>query len=108
MAMLYRVIWGAHNPFNDKRLVGLDKKVQAIRKKPWRPGVEGATIYENDPKRGQPLPTKPYGYYMEYDLTTPEPGSTRDALRLVLGQGGEVYVTGSHYGDFRQIINMPW
>jgi ribonuclease T1 len=52
------------------------------------------------------LPIKPIGYYHEYDLVTPTPDG-RGKLRLVLGGSGEVYITGNHYDDFRQVINMP-
>src|SRR5262249_30974668 len=53
------------------------------------------------------LPAKPDGYYTEYDVEPTVEGRDRGKYRLVLGKGGEGYITGDHYRDFRQIVNMP-
>lgn len=99
-----RVIWGEHNPFSDPRLVRLDGLVREIRRFSRLPqDVRGGQIFGNF---GGDLPLKPQGYYREYDVVAPAIDG-RGKLRIVLGQGGEVYLTGNHYQDFRQIINMP-
>lgn len=104
MPLRHRVIWGAHNPFSDPRLDRLDAFVRDIRmNRRLPPGVVGGSVFEN---RDLDLSPRPYGYYREYDLTQAEPGG-RDMLRLVLGDGGEVFITGNHYEDFRQVLNMP-
>ena len=59
------------------------------------------------PSRTRPVPIKLHGYYREYDVEPTVKGKDRGTLRIVLGDGGEVYITGNHYRDFRQIINMP-
>lgn len=99
-----RIIWGSSNPFSDPRLVGLDQYVKAIRQGRLPPNVSGGSIFLN---ADLDLPVKPQGYYREFDVEPSVAGKDRGKLRLVLGQGGEVYVTGNHYHDFRQIINMP-
>ncbi len=99
-----RIIWGPDNPFSDPRLVGLDEYVRDIRRGVLPPNVVGGRVFEN---QDLDLPVKPYGHYREYDVTPRVPGRDRGKLRLVLGANGEVYITGNHYRDFRQIINMP-
>lgn len=99
-----RVTWGVANPFGDSRLANLDKFVQEIRRFGRLPrGVTGGSVFTNE---DADLPIKPYGHYREYDVQPPQPDG-RGALRIVLGKGGEVYITGNHYRDFRQIINLP-
>ncbi len=99
-----RIVWGSSNPFSDPRLMSLDAFVRLIRLFRRLPqGVAGGSVFKN--LRGD-LPARPPGYYKEYDLTEARPGN-RGKLRLVLGSGGEVYLTGDHYGDFRQVVNMP-
>jgi guanyl-specific ribonuclease Sa len=99
-----RIIWGRSNPFSDPRLIGLDQYVKSL----WRgyrpPYVTGGGIFAN---ALLDLPVKPYGYYREYDVEPTLMDKDRGKLRLVLGDGGEIYITGNHYRDFRQIINMP-
>ena len=68
----------------------------------WDP-VKGGTVFDN---RHGDLPLKPHGYYREYDVVAPA-SEGRGKLRIVLGQGGEVFITGNHYEDFRYVINMP-
>lgn len=99
-----RIIWGPNNPFSDPRLAGLDQYVKAIRQGRLPPNVTGGRVFSN---ADLDLPLKPLGHYREYDVEPTVKGKDRGKLRLVLGQSGEVYVTGNHYRDFRQIINMP-
>lgn len=99
-----RVIWGAHNPFSDPRLTELDQYVREIRQRRIPPNVTGGSVFQN---ASGDLPAKPHGYYREYDVEATVKGKDRGKLRIVLGVGGEVYITGNHYHDFRQIINMP-
>jgi guanyl-specific ribonuclease Sa len=99
-----RIIWGTGNPFSDPRLVGLDRYVRDIRRGHLPPNVTGGGIFLNN---RMDLPLKPQGYYREYDVEPAIQGIDRGKLRLILGRGGEVYITGNHYDDFRQIINMP-
>jgi guanyl-specific ribonuclease Sa len=99
-----RIIWGVSNPFSDPRLVGLDQYIKGLRKGLLPPNVTGGGIFAN---AFLDLPVKPHGYYREYDVEPTVKGKDRGKLRLVLGSGGEVYITGNHYRDFRQIINMP-
>jgi guanyl-specific ribonuclease Sa len=104
MPLRDRVTWGEHNPFSDPRLTNLDVLVREIRRFRRLPmNVQGGRVFEN--QRGD-LPLKTAGYYHEYDLVAPTPGG-RGKLRMVLGNGGEVYITGNHYDDFRQVINLP-
>ena len=99
-----RIIWGQGNPLSDPRLMGLDALIRDIRRFGRLPsGVSGGSVFEN---RLADLPLKPPGYYREYDVQRPEV-TGRGKLRIVLGSHGEVYITGNHYRDFRQIIEMP-
>lgn len=104
MAIRDRIIWGKTNPFSDPRLQGLDKYVQQIRKGRLPSNVTGGSTFAN---HQFVLPVKPHGYYREYDVVPAVAGQDRGKLRLVLGANGEVYITGNHYDDFRQIINLP-
>jgi ribonuclease len=99
-----RVIWGDQNPLSDARYADLDKYVNAIRRGQRPPNVTGGAVFEN---RDQDLPIRPNGYYREYDVEPTVKGMGRGTYRLVLGGGSDVYITGNHYRDFRQIINMP-
>jgi len=99
-----RIIWGPSSPFSDPRLAGLDQYVKSLRQKRLPPNVTGGSIFANVHRD---LPVKPHGYYREYDVEPTVKGKDRSKLRLVLGNGGDVYITGNHYRDFRQIINMP-
>jgi|GEM_PF-1384775 len=99
-----RIIWGQNNPFSDPRLVGLDQLLRGIRQGRLPHGVTGGSVFANSKFD---LPIKPHGYYREYDVVPAVSGRDRGKLRIVLGKCGEVYITGDHYGNFRQIINMP-
>ena len=99
-----RFIWGQANPFSDPRLAQFDFLVREIRRFRRLPqGVTGGSVFEN---RFGDLPAKPSGYYREYDVQRPG-AAGRGKLRFVLGSGGEVYITGNHYRDFRQVVDMP-
>jgi guanyl-specific ribonuclease Sa len=101
-----RIIWGKRNPFSDPRLKNLHVLVKSFRRGIIPKGVSGGSVFKNI--LGD-LPPKTYGYYRKYDCIPPThkgPGS-RGSLRIILGKGGEVYITGNHYRDFRQIIEMP-
>lgn len=99
-----RIIWGQHNPFSDPRLQNLDSYIRDLRRGRRPRNVSGGSTFAN---ANHDLPDRPHGYYREYDVTPSTPGANRGKLRLVLGQLGEVYITGNHYDDFRQIIHMP-
>jgi guanyl-specific ribonuclease Sa len=99
-----RIIWGPGNPLSDPRLAGLDQFVRNLRQGYLPPNVTGGSVFAN---AFLDLPVKPQGYYREYDVVAAVKGQDRGKHRLVLGNGGEVYITGNHYRDFRQIINMP-
>jgi ribonuclease T1 len=99
-----RIIWGSHNPFSDPRLADLDKFVREIRKGRLPPNVTGGRVFGN---YLLDLPPKKDEHYREYDVEPTVDGKDRGKLRIVLGKAGEVFITGNHYRDFRQIINMP-
>ena len=99
-----RITWGDKNPLSDPRYTDLDKLVDGIRGGRLPKNVSGGSVFEN---RDNDLSQKPKGYYREYDVQASVAGVDRGAYRIVLGGGGEVFVTGNHYRDFRQIINMP-
>jgi filamentous hemagglutinin len=99
-----RVTWGENNPLSDPRFSDLDQYVSDLRRNRRRPNVAGGGVFDN---HVEDLPVRPNGYYTEYDVTPTVAGMRRDTYRIVLGIGGEVYITGNHYRDFLQIINMP-
>lgn len=99
-----RIIWSSHNPLSDPRLANLDQVIRGIRSGRLAPNVKGGGVFLN--VFGD-LPLKPTDYYKEYDVEPTSRGKDRGTLRIVLGDGGEVYVTGNHYRDFRQILQMP-
>ena len=98
--------WGlstdGRNPFGDPRLSNLYLLVSDFRRRRLPFGWRGNRPFEN---RHRDLPDRPYGYYTEFYLgTSAESGS----LRVVLGKGSEVYVTGNHYRDFIQVLHLPF
>lgn len=99
-----KVTWGNKNPLSDPRYADLDAYVNALRRGKIPRNVTAGKVFEN---RDGDLPGRPYAYYSEYDVTPTVDGVRRDSYRIVLGGGGEVYITGSHYHDLRQIVNMP-
>jgi ribonuclease T1 len=101
MAIRKRVLWGQSNPFSDPRLAELEGLVKSIRQGIMPRNVRGGRVFEN--KEGV-LPPREHGYYREYDVEPTTPGIQRSSLRIVLGNGGDLYVSGNHYNDFRQVI----
>jgi len=103
-----RITWGPHNPFSDPRLAQLDGLVRSIRQKRMPPNVKGNRVFKNELLD---LPVKPPGYYLEFDVIPTVGGQNRGSLRIVLGKAGaalgEVYITGNHYRDFRQVLHLP-
>lgn len=93
---------GASNPMTDPRLRNLESLVRDFRLGRLPLGWRGNRTFEN---RYGDLPNRSYGYYKEYYLgNSAESGS----LRVVLGIGSEVYVTGNHYRDFIQVLHLPF
>ena len=97
VAVRDRIVWGSVNPFSDPRMVGLDQYVKGIRQGKLPPNVTGGSIFGD---KIMDLPVRPHGHYREYDVEVTVPGKDRGKLRIVLGAGGEVYITGNHYRDF--------
>jgi guanyl-specific ribonuclease Sa len=92
----------SRNPLGDPRLNNLFLLVRDFRRGQLPFGWRGNRIFEN--RQGR-LPNRAYGYYTEFYLgTSAESGS----LRVVLGRGSEVYVTGNHYDDFIQVLHLPF
>jgi guanyl-specific ribonuclease Sa len=92
----------SRNPLSDPRLTDLYSLVRDFRLGRLPFGWRGNRIFEN---RYGDLPNRAYGYYTEFYLgTSAESGS----LRVVLGRGSEVYVTGNHYRDFIQVLHLPF
>lgn len=102
MAIRNRVTWNGDSSLSDPRLGNLRELVSAMQRGSLPPGVKGGSYFSNSE---QVLPRKPFGYYKEFDVT-PAASGGRNSLRIVLGEGGEIYVSGNHYTDFRQIIQM--
>jgi len=69
------------------------------------PHPNDGSIFNNFAPKGQSnplLPVKPQGYYKEF--VHPTPGeSGPGAMRIITGQGGEMYFTPDHYNSFIQI-----
>ena len=103
MAIRKRVLWGRNSPLSDPRLMELEALVKSIRQGIIPRNVRGGRVYEN--KTGV-LPPRDSGYYKEYDVEPSTPGQSRGSLRIVLGAGGDLYLSGNHYDDFRQIIGI--
>lgn len=101
MAVRQRIIWGPMNPFRDPRLRNLPELVRGFRRGVLPHGWKGNKVWMN--LKGD-LPLKPQGFYREYYLGT---SAESGALRVVLGNGGEVYVSGNHHDDWRQVLEMP-
>jgi guanyl-specific ribonuclease Sa len=95
-----RITWGASNPFSDPRLRDLPQLIRNFRAgrlpNRWR-----AKPWEN---RWGDLPQKPAGYYHEFYVGTPQESGD---LRIVLGNGGEIYISGDHHHNWRQLIQVP-
>jgi hypothetical protein len=90
------------NPLGDPRLNNLFWLVRDFRCGRLPIGWRGNKVFEN---RNGDLPIRPHGYYTEFYIgISAESGS----LRVVLGKGSEVYVTGNHYDDFIQVLHLPF
>src|ERR1700722_3758987 len=93
-----RITWGIGNPFSDPRLTNLPHLVRNFRRGTLPPGWKGNKTWEN---RWNDLPPRVHGYYKEFYVgTSAESGD----LRIVLGEGGEVFISGNHHSDWRQVI----
>jgi guanyl-specific ribonuclease Sa len=92
----------SRNPLSDPRLNDLYSLLRDFRLGRLPFGWRGNRIFEN---RYGDLPSRPYGYYTEFYLGT---SAQSGALRVVLGRGSEVYVTGNHYRDFIQVLHLPF
>ena len=103
MAIRKRVLFGRSNPFSDPRLSELQSLIASIRQGIIPRNVRGGRIYKNT---NGALPPRDNGYYKEYDVEPTTPGVNRGSLRIVLGAGGDLYVSGNHYDDFRQVIGI--
>ena len=100
-----RIIWGDGNPFSDSAT----RRARPLCQGPGRagslPGVTGGSVLPNVFSTCRRSRT---GYYREYDVEPAVKGRTGASSACVLGNGSaEVHITGNHYRDFRQIINMP-
>jgi ribonuclease len=89
------------NQLNTSSLINLPWLVREFGLGRLPLGWRGNQVFEN--KDGD-LPTRAYGYYKEF-YRGPFPAS--GSARVVLGQGGEVYVTENHYHDFVQVLQLP-
>ena len=95
-----RDIKGSQNPLSSPSLSSLSWLVIEFRLGRLPLGWRGNLVFEN---RQRDLPTRAYGYYKEFYMgLSPESGSAR----VILGQGGEVYVTEKHYRDFVQVLQL--
>lgn len=66
------------------------------------PHRNDGSIFKNFPPRGQSnplLPIKAQGYYREFVHRTPGTNGP-GAMRIVIGQGGEMWFTPNHYNSF--------
>jgi hypothetical protein len=105
MPIQRRVLWGSANPLSDPRLARLADILKALRTNSTLP--EGVTCGGEFKDVEHQLPPRPPRHWKEYYVTPKVAGVARDKLRLVIGTGGEVFLTGDHYDDFRQILHIP-
>ena len=96
-----RVIWGNQNPFGDPRLAQLPDLLRGFRAGRLPHEWRGNRPWEN---RWLDLPVKPFEYYTEFYVGTPNASGD---LRIVLGKNGEVFISGNHHRDWRQVIGVP-
>lgn len=100
MPLRDRIVWGAANPFSDPRLADLPELVKRF-KRGCLPSEWRSRTFEN---RDNDLPQRDAGHYREFYIGPP---NVSGSLRVVLGKGSEVFVTGNHYRDFRQVFGLP-
>jgi len=100
MPIVGTIFWGLgekdRSPLGHPLLRDLDKHVQECNQY----GVTSRWRREVFRNRKHDLPPRPYGYYYEFRLAAED-------YRLVLGGGGEVYVTWDHYDHFLQVFRVP-
>lgn len=96
-----RVNWEAGAPPGDTRLAKLPALLRDFRSGKLPEGWRGNEVWHN---RWNDLPVRPPGYYREYYLATT---AGPVALRVVLGQGGEVFVSGRHNRHWQEVIGLP-
>ncbi|HKX31010.1 MAG TPA: ribonuclease domain-containing protein [Blastocatellia bacterium] len=104
MPIVGTVFWGLgeqdRSPLRHHLLSQLDRHVQECN----QVGVASRWHREVFRNTGNDLPRRPHGYYWEFRLTnSSEPGT----YRMVLGGGGEVFVTWDHYHNFLQVFRVP-
>jgi len=95
-----RITWAPGNPLKDGRLNNLPALVRDFRAGRVARGWRNNERWEN---RWLDLPVKPLGYYKEFSSGPGDPG----ALRIVLGQGGEVYVSCNHERRWQEVVGLP-
>jgi hypothetical protein len=96
-----QVHWGTTNPFRDARLDRLPFLIREFRAGRLPAEWRGNQVWEN---RWQDLPMKPPGYYREFYLATV---AGPVAVRVVLGQEGEVFVSGKNNRHWQQVLGLP-
>jgi guanyl-specific ribonuclease Sa len=99
MPLRDRIVWAGEGTFSDSRLANFPQLIRDFRCGNYH-GWHTKT-FEN---REEGLPRKPYAYYREHYVG---PQNVSGSLRIVLGTGGEIYVSGNHYLDFRQVVGVP-
>jgi hypothetical protein len=90
-----------HNPLCSSSLINLPWLVREFGLGRLPLGWRGNQVFEN---KERALPNRAYGYYKEFYMGPfPESG----LARVVLGQGGEVYVAWIHHRDLFQVLQLP-
>jgi len=98
------IYWSDRNPLGDPRLQEIVKIVHALRNNmPYPPGIKktSQTVYKN---KWKALPTQREGYYKGYNYSSP---NSLNKHRLILGDCGEVFVTGNHYNTILMLEGLP-
>ena len=100
MPVVGTLFWGFgkndRSPFGHPLLQDLGKYVRECNQIGIPPRWQ-REIFEN---RDNDLPERPHGYYWEFRLDN-------GTYRMVLGNGGEVFVTWDHYRNFLQVFRVP-
>ena len=102
------IYWAEGNPLGDPRLAALPQIIHEIRRGVFRHGVRKGT--ENDGEYlnlDGSLPSRGGKYWKEYHFYPKPEDREENTHRLILGDQGEVYITGSHYRTLRPIIGLP-
>ena len=102
MPIVGTMSWGfgknGRSPFGNPFLQHLDEYVRQCN----RIGVTSQWRREVFDNEKQDLPARPHGYYWEFRVVEPT-----NKYRMVLGNGGEVFVTWDHYNNFYQVFRVP-